>query len=423
MNKIALLKKYNQKYLSYSVWVLRIIIGGLFVMSGLVKGIDLWGFIYKIEEYFEVWGITQPHSLSVIIALTLSMVEFITGSMLVLGAYRRGSVWILLSIMAGMLPLSLYIFIANPVADCGCFGDFWILSNGVTLLKNIIIVIALVYLVVFNHRVRGLYRPFIQWIIVFLCFIYFLVVALLGYNIQPLIDFRSFPIGSNLLPNEDDQSEVEFEFIYEKDGSEKSFTEDNLPDSTWFFIDRKIRSGRVSDATELVVIADGEDVTSDVIAADGEQVLIILPEYEQANIAYTYIVNEMQRCVESRGGSLIEIAAIPDNKLEEWKDLSMATYPIYQGEGIILKELSRGVMSAVFINDGKIVWKRALSSIGSDALAVNNGDLGKLSFDGSAVIRWSTCLLLIFLIITFFIEKMCILFNWRLKHRKSKKNA
>ena len=32
------------------VWGLRIVTGALFVMSGLVKVIDLWGFVFKIEE-------------------------------------------------------------------------------------------------------------------------------------------------------------------------------------------------------------------------------------------------------------------------------------------------------------------------------------------------------------------------------------
>ncbi len=33
-----------------TVWVLRLLIGGVFVMSGLVKSLDLWGFVFKIEE-------------------------------------------------------------------------------------------------------------------------------------------------------------------------------------------------------------------------------------------------------------------------------------------------------------------------------------------------------------------------------------
>ena len=123
------------------VWTLRIVVGGVFIMSGLVKDIDLWGFVYKIEEYLTAWGIRQPRSMVVMAALGISGAEFILGAMLATGSYKRTAVWGLLAMMAVMLPLTLYIYIFSPVSDCGCFGDFWKLSNGATFLKNIIILL------------------------------------------------------------------------------------------------------------------------------------------------------------------------------------------------------------------------------------------------------------------------------------------
>ena len=32
------------------VWVLRFAVGGLFVMSGFVKMVDPWGFLFNLEE-------------------------------------------------------------------------------------------------------------------------------------------------------------------------------------------------------------------------------------------------------------------------------------------------------------------------------------------------------------------------------------
>ena len=51
------------------VWLLRLLVGATFVMSGLTKCIDLWGVVYKIEEYFIVWSIDLPLSLYVMTAL------------------------------------------------------------------------------------------------------------------------------------------------------------------------------------------------------------------------------------------------------------------------------------------------------------------------------------------------------------------
>ncbi|MDE6248781.1 MAG: DoxX family membrane protein, partial [Paramuribaculum sp.] len=120
-----------------AVWLTRIIVGALFVVSGLSKADDLWGFIYKIEEYLRVWNVVCPRSIVLTASMLISGAEFVLGSLLMLGLYRRSAPALLLLTMCGMLPLTLYIYMYAPVADCGCFGDFLILSNAATFWKNV----------------------------------------------------------------------------------------------------------------------------------------------------------------------------------------------------------------------------------------------------------------------------------------------
>lgn len=407
------------------VWLLRIAVGATFIMSGLVKSIDLWGFSFKIEEYFMAWGYELPRSLYLMAAICLSVAEFMLGAMLALGCYRRSVVWLLMSIMAVMLPLSLYIYIADPVADCGCFGDFLVISNGATFLKNIFLTAALVFLAYYNRRVPCIYNPYIQWVVATLCFVFVVSVGLWGYIVQPLVDFRSFPVGSQLLVDEADEPEVEFEFIYERDGVRRSFKETQLPDSSWTFVDRRIVSGDVSGRTELVVYDQGEDVTEEVIETDGPQMIVVVPDYRRANISYTYAINELQRHVDSIGGSLIEIAAIPDEAVAQWRDLSMATYPIYQAEPTVLKELARGVIAAVYLIDGKIVWKRALPSIDLTILQ-NAADkryaIDHLGFDGGRMLASASGVLLALLAVILIFDNGRHLLKWRKKRTPLEKN-
>ena len=146
------------------LWLCRIIAGGAFVVSGWSKSIDPWGFIYKIEDYLAVWQINEPRELILCGAVALSTVEFLTGVCLLCGMLRRTAAWTATAIMAFMLPLSVYIAVANPVSDCGCFGDFWVISNTATLVKNIIISAALAtMLFIGNRRAACLFRPAIQW--------------------------------------------------------------------------------------------------------------------------------------------------------------------------------------------------------------------------------------------------------------------
>lgn len=386
---------YYDRYLPWIVWTLRVLLGAVFVVSGFAKAVDLWGTIYKIEEYLSIWNWIQPRSLVVVGAIGIASAEFTMGLMLMLGCYRRFVVWCMLATMAVMLPLTLYIYIENPVADCGCFGDLIKLSNGATFLKNILITVGLVYLLRINVRVCGIYRAFVQWASTALALIYILVICLFGYNIQPLLEFRSFGLGATVLPDENDgeiEMENEYLFRYEKDGQVREFSIENLPDSTWTFVDRVLVSGIESADTEFVIMDGDENVTSSVVDTDGEQLIIVVPQGSRADVSYTYLINELWRYMLERGGSLIEVAAIDSDHLDRWVDLSMAEYPVYSADGTMLKEFSRGDMSAVYLKGGKIVWKRTLGSIDVDLLQLRENEdvMQRFSFDGPQITLWLT---------------------------------
>ena len=166
----------------------------------------------------------------------------------------------------------LCIWAANPVSDCGCFGDFVKLPNGATFWKNVVITIGLILLLPRNPKVKGVYHAYTQWLAAVASSLYVLAVALYGLNIQPLVDFRSFPVGSRIVADTDDQDDSEYEFIYAKNGNEQTFTLDNLPDSTWSFVNRRQIGGEKerSDATELNIYDEnGDNVTQEAIATEG----------------------------------------------------------------------------------------------------------------------------------------------------------
>lgn len=422
---------FNRKHLGVIVWVLRVALGAVFILSGLAKAIDPWGFVYKIEEYLYVWDFQQPRSLVVLVALGLSGAEFVMGVLLALGCYKRSVVCLMLMLMAGMLPLSLYIYVANPVADCGCFGDFVKLSNQATFLKNVVITALLIYLAIYNRYVKGLYGTYVQWLLVAIPSIYVLIVGLIGYNVQPLIDFRSFPVGTSLLPSDgdDDSSDVDFVFTYEKGGVRKSFGADELPDSTWTFVDRRMVAGRISSATDFVILDDGDDITADVISDTGEQLLVLIPQYERSDVAYTYVINQLYKYVTQQGGTMAALVATDEDHLDQWRDYSMAEYPIYIAEPNLIKELARGVISVVYLRNGVVEWKRTVSSIDADVLerAEQSGDgteaidvLPSLDFNGESIMQFLSLMLVGCLVGLFLLDKSGKLLKWSVKWRQNK---
>ncbi|MDE7460807.1 MAG: hypothetical protein K2M85_06960 [Paramuribaculum sp.] len=429
------LKEVNDRWMPWIVWGLRIAVGATFIISGCVKSIDPWGFIFKIEEYLRLWDMVQPRSLVLMGAVVLSGAEFVLGILLLTGCYKRVVVWMMLAMMAGMLPLTLYIYLSNPVADCGCFGDFLVISNGATFLKNLLITAALVYLACFNRYVRGLFGAYIQWLVVFICSAYVIIIAFVGYNLQPLVDFRSFPVGRNLAVVADDAEaeETEFEFVYEKDGRRETFAQDALPDSTWIFVDRHIVGGYKSgsDVTDFTVLDGGEDISSEIILSEGYQVLALIPEYDRADVSYTYLLNELQTAIGRIGGNMTALISGSQEDIEEWEDLSMAEYPIYTAEGTMLKEMARGTMALVGLHDGVIAWKRTAGSVDGemvDVLVERNTPetdielFDRMEFDGPVAMRNLTLVLISILAVLFLLDRSGRLLQWISKIHRLNKN-
>ena len=343
------------------VWILRLLVGSIFILSGTAKLIDLWGFIYKIEQYLLTWGIIEPRSIVFIGALSISSFEFIMGALLLVGSLKRTSAWSLLALMGVMLPFSLYVAVSNPVDDCGCFGDFIKLSNSNTFFKNIIITLFLVYLSFNNHKIKGLYNRYIQWVQIFIYISYAITISLIGYNTQPLIDFREYKTGTSIYSSLDNNYEISF--IYEKNGIKEHFDINNLPDSTWTFIER-IENSKTNTNNSLVITDEfGDDITSEVISDYGEQLLLLIPEIDRVDISYTYLINEINQEINARGGNMIGLLSTNQHGVDYWKDISMADYDIFTIDDTIIKEIARGNIALVYLIDGKIQWKRTLSSI------------------------------------------------------------
>ena len=62
----------------------------------------------------------------------------------------------MLAVMSFMTPLTLWLAIANPISDCGCFGDAVKLTNWETFWKNIVLLIAAIS--VFKWRKTGIVK-------------------------------------------------------------------------------------------------------------------------------------------------------------------------------------------------------------------------------------------------------------------------
>ncbi len=134
----------NPDWARYPSIALRILLGGLFIFSGLVKVIDAEAFLATIPLY----GVPDW---SVPFAILTPPLEIVLGLGLVLGVALRhvtlGTAGLLLFFSA----LLLVAISGGELESCGCFGAYLEMSPGWSLVRNIVLII-ITLLIYRGHR-------------------------------------------------------------------------------------------------------------------------------------------------------------------------------------------------------------------------------------------------------------------------------
>ena len=418
----------NNLYRTF-ILLLRFLIGGIFICSGFVKAIDIWGVEYKIEDYLTAFNWTWGYPFTGFFAVVLPLFEFVTGALLFVGSFRRTTVFLLLACMAAMLPLSAYIWIADPVSDCGCFGDALILSNAATFWKNIFITAGLVCLLRHNHRLRSFYGPAVQWLTALIPTLYLLPVIAYGNYIQPMLDFRPFKIGTSIIEPDSRNDGTEFLFSYRKGNETKEFTVDNLPDTSWTFVDRKEIKAAAQPANQTpynpIAIFDGGQPASDILPSQGETLLILIPDIGGINALTNFRLNDLNDLSNGKGIPMICLTSSSEKEIAAWRAVSMSSYPVYQMDDSQLKTIARGNPAIVYLKNGIIGYKSTFSSF-LDSMETEIGNhrlnLTKLSDEnttGHDLLISLSLILIATMTLLFLINRTHLLIKFGLRWRKN----
>ena len=363
-----------------AIAILRIVVGGIFIFSGFAKGIDIWGTEYKINDYITAFGWSWAEPFAGFAAISLALYEFVCGVLLLIGSFRRTIVGLLLAGMAFMLPLSAYIMIANPVTDCGCFGDAITISNSATFWKNIFITAALAYLLNTNNQLRSFYGPAVQWLTALMPALFLFFIAAYGIFIQPLIDFRPYKLGTMLAEN-DNAADVEFIFTYQKGDIIRDFSIDALPDSSWTFVARKEvvqeKAKETSEATPIAIF-DGDEIAENVIPTEGKSLLVLVPDIDEINALTAFQLNDLNDLSADGGISFTFLSGSEEREIDNWKELAMPNYPIYRMDESQLKTIARGNPAIVWLENGVIAYKSTFRAF-MEYVDIDNGKIDLLN--------------------------------------------
>ncbi|MGB4845210.1 MAG: BT_3928 family protein [Ferruginibacter sp.] len=288
-----------------AVNIARILVGVLFIFSGLVKAIDPLGLAYKMQEFFDVWaaeGIMTGLMLwlneqALLFSLLMITLEVVLGVALLLSWRKHMLSWLLLLLMLFFTFLTSYVLFSGKIRACGCFGDCIPLTPIQTFTKDIILLI-LVLLILFGRKhIKPVFSNKINVSLFLLSF--FSVLGLQWYVLHhlPVKDCLPFKIGNNILelrkmPADAIPDKFDYKFIYQKNGEKKEFAVTALPDSSWEFAERKqvlIEKGK----NNIPLINDfifntesGNDTTEAILNQPEEYYLLFAKDFEEGDMEW-----------------------------------------------------------------------------------------------------------------------------------------
>ncbi len=236
------------------VTICRIIVGLLFIFSGLVKANDPHGLSYKMQEFFEIWHMSRFDGWTLTLSVLMNAFEIIAGFALLLGWRIRLFIWLLLLLILFFTFLTGYTYVTGKPTNCGCFGDCLPITSKTSFLKDVVLTILIGFLLWQRHHIKPLFTAKINMILM-------LLVTILSFGMQwyalknlPFVDCLPFKKGNNIsekmkMPANAIPDSTVITFVYERNGQAVEFTADKFPadfDSTYIFksrYDKIVRKG------------------------------------------------------------------------------------------------------------------------------------------------------------------------------------
>lgn len=352
--------------------ICRIIIGLTFIFSGFVKAVDPLGSTYKFIDYFNAFGMGWANGLAFALAVIQNVVEFTLGVMVLFNLSIRFSSVCALIFMIFYTPLTLYIAITNPVHDCGCFGDALVISNWQTFFKNIILLVAAIFIFVRRKQIESHLQSNEQWILSLATAVIILIFCGYSHKHTQVLDFRPFSVGTSIKAKMERPAGApadvwESTFVYEKDGERKEFAINALPDSTWTFVDARhtlIKKGYEPPIHDFSIVnADGEDLTEEVLQSDNYNFLLIAYNLDKADLSKIDNINNLADFCINQGYTFQMLTASTDDAIESFRETTNPPYDICICDETTLKTIVRSNPGLMVVKDGVIIGKWNLADI------------------------------------------------------------
>ena len=330
------------------------------------------GFQYKLNDYFEALHLKFLEIFSFPGAILLPFAEFAIGIGLLTGVFIRLSTKLAVAFMLFFLPLTLYIAIANPVTDCGCFGDALVISNWQTFYKNVVLIVLALLLVVNRNKLIFITAEKYRKIIFSVLVIAYFSMIYWSYNHEPVIDFRPYKVGANIpegmkIPEGSPTDVYQNIYFYRnlKSNEVKKFSDNDFPwqdTLNWKFekMDAPllIKQGYKPPIHDFSIQTINQENVTDYYLQDSLfSFFVIAYDLEKSNNKKQKELNQLADWAKGKGYHFIGLTSTTGEGLRKYQKEQQPAYEMLLTDQITLKTIIRANPGLLLLRKGTIIAK------------------------------------------------------------------
>jgi uncharacterized membrane protein YphA (DoxX/SURF4 family) len=135
----------------------RLLVGILFIFSGLIKANDPLGLSYKMQEFFEVWNMPALDAYTLGFSIIMIVFEILAGVAVILGWRMRLFAWLLLLLIIFFSFLTGYAVLSGKIRECGCFGNCIPLQALGSFIKDLFLLLLICILFIYRNDIYPSY--------------------------------------------------------------------------------------------------------------------------------------------------------------------------------------------------------------------------------------------------------------------------
>jgi uncharacterized membrane protein YphA (DoxX/SURF4 family) len=354
--------------MKYLVHISRVLVGVLFIISGLIKLNDPLGFSFKLEEYFSPAVLDlpflEPYALA--FALFVVILEVILGVTLLLGYRIRLTLWTLLATIVFFTFLTFYSAYYNKVTDCGCFGDAVKMTPWQSFSKDVFLLVLILILIAGEKFIKPLGTPRFRMGVTLVALLACVWFGNHVLNHLPVVDFRPYHLGANIpesmaIPEDAPKPVYEYDWKFRIDGEEKIFTTlGEYPQVEGEFIDlagtREVQAGYEPPIHDLTMEYDGLDLASSILKRPNLLLVIAYDLGKSRKEAFEEIKTITDTAL-ARGYSVVGLSASSVEETAPLREAYDLNFPFYFSDMTALKTIVRSNPGVLRLEKGTIVQK------------------------------------------------------------------